>query len=43
MSLWAALDILGFGPVYHPMQSPTEADDWSAWADIIEGSFFNGL
>ncbi|GJJ12976.1 hypothetical protein Clacol_007223 [Clathrus columnatus] len=37
MSLWAALNILGFGPAYHPMQSPTEAEDWSAWAEIIEG------
>lgn len=37
MSLWKALDILGFGPAYHPMRSPTEDDDWSAWADIIEG------
>ncbi|GJJ12920.1 hypothetical protein Clacol_007167 [Clathrus columnatus] len=34
-SLWAALDILGFGPAYHPMQSQTE--DWAAWAEILEG------
>ncbi|GJJ12919.1 hypothetical protein Clacol_007166 [Clathrus columnatus] len=36
-SLWAALDILGFGPAYHPMQSPNQTEDWTAWAEILEG------
>lgn len=37
MSLWKALDILGFGPAYHPMRAPTPEEDFFIWADMIEG------
>ncbi|KIJ28775.1 hypothetical protein M422DRAFT_269900 [Sphaerobolus stellatus SS14] len=38
MSLWAALERLGFGPCYHPMKAASESKDWQYWGDVIEGN-----
>jgi len=38
MSLCVALEMLGFGPCYHPMKNSEESRDWFEWASIAEGS-----
>jgi len=37
MSLCVALEMLGFGPCYHPMKASQDSRDWFAWASIAEG------
>ncbi|KIJ31966.1 hypothetical protein M422DRAFT_266332 [Sphaerobolus stellatus SS14] len=37
LTLWSALERLGFGPAYHPFKMPADRNDREIWARLDEG------